>query len=323
MVVNEDIYRLDLGRFAEAMKDQPRPALLVISPQCDEFSMLKGKSAKQAAWDSMETTADMWMYCLDIIRILRPACILIENVPGFAAEPSAKVDWDTKQVVSVSRGGPWVDMALRLRRDGYYVNSGIYTATDFGGVSGRTRFLGVCSVWPGFVPPTGSFVPAPGRAWSLIEPLLHTCHPIKEDSITYAQAKDEGRARDITPGTTVAPTLLKSESHSPKDAVRIVTADGKAYLPSEEVMALIQGLGPDFDLGAVTRSIGKEILGQAVDLRMHDAFIDAIYEHISVNCGRACPVPEEKGSGSVAPFGGLVIPTFTPSRQEMQLPLFG
>jgi DNA (cytosine-5)-methyltransferase 1 len=267
-VFNEDIYRVDFGQLAETLKGQPRVAVLVLSPQCDDFTQIKARSLREASIASLDTTVDMGYECLKLIETINPAVVMIENVPGFAKSPI------------------WEIMELKLRRWGYHVTADVRDARDFGGITSRRRFLAVASVFPGYEAPAGNSVPQPGCVWQLIEDQL----PFLRD-VTHTSAMQgglaTGRARLITKDSAYAPTVTKSEAHGAKDAIRIVTPDGRYFAPNETIFRRLQGIPDSFDLGAVSQEVATEQIGQSVDIKMHDSYAHSIFAHLSVNRGAA------------------------------------
>ncbi len=263
-VFNEDIYCLDFQRLAETLKGQPRVAVAVLSPQCDEFSALKSKSLREASIASLSTTADMGYECLKLIETINPATLLIENVPGFGTSSM------------------WQLMELKLRRWGYHLNSGVYDARDFGGATSRRRFLAVGSVFPGFEAPSGNETPQPGRIWNLIKDQIPLLRDVSHTSAMQG-GLTTGRARLITIDSASAPTVTKSEAHGAKDAIRILTPDGRYLAPNETILRRLQGIPDSFNLDAVSSEVAIEQIGQSVDLKMHDAFARAIRAHLDLN----------------------------------------
>jgi len=272
-VFNEDIFRVDFSRITEVLKDQPRVAILALSPQCDDFTNVKTSAAKLASLDSLDTTVDMFFPCLRLIETVQPAIVHVENVPGFLSSPAGEM------------------IVLTLRRWGYNVNAGVYDARDFGGTTSRKRCYIVASVFPGFEAPapiTEAF--APGRIWRLIEDQFPFCNDATNTSslqkgLVNLDSKQKGQARLITPESVFAPTVMKSQSRHAKDSVFIAHPDGRYLFPNEEILRRLQGVPADFSLDAVAGDIASEQLGQSIDWTLHHAFAAAIRRHLAVNRG--------------------------------------
>jgi DNA (cytosine-5)-methyltransferase 1 len=298
-VFNEDVFRMDFARIAEALKGQQRPAVLILSPQCDEFSNLKARSLREASVENLDTTFDMAYECLRLIETLEPATVMIENVPQFGSSMMAQL------------------VTTKLRRWGYNVTADVYDARKFGGATGRRRWLCVGSIYPNFEAPTGLFEPEAGRVWALIQDQIPFCRDVTDTS-TMQAALACGRARLITSESASAGTITKSEAHGAKDALRILTPEGRYLVPNETILRRLQGIPDGFNLDAVSHEVAVEQIGQSVDVKMHDAFAMAIRRHIALNRGEALPatiqVPSLRRPASVDDRARV--------EACMQLPLF-
>jgi len=299
-VFNEDIFRIDFKRMGETLNGQPRPAVLLMAPQCDEYSSLKGKAAREASIASLDTTFDMAWECLRLVEVLEPATILIENVSGFGTSTMGQM------------------MVTKLRRWGYNVTAGVHDARDFGGATSRRRWLAVASVYPGFEAPVGNVIPTVGRVWAMIADQLPFCRDVS-DSSALKGGLETGRARLITIDSASAPTITKSEAHCAKDAIRILTPDGRYLAPNEIILRRLQGIQDSFNLNAVSQEVSFEQVGQSVDGHTFEAFAKAIRRHLAVNRGEevapivnVVPMPNQPNLGTSGENDG-----------ETQMPLFG
>lgn len=261
VVINEDIFRVDFARIAELLKDQPPIALLAISPCCDDFTAgLKSAAVKAAHVESLETTVDQCYELLRLVETTKPASILVENVMGFASSSAGQL------------------IALKLRRWGYHVCTGVYDSRNYGGATSRRRFLLVASVFPGFEPPKPCARMQPGSIWPLIEDQIPLCNDASHTS-SLRKGIATGRACWITPESACAPTIVKSQGRHAADAIYIAAGD-RTVFPNETILRRLQGIPADFSFEAVGSEIATEQIGSSVCGAMHSAFCRAIMEHL-------------------------------------------
>ncbi len=263
IVLNENIFTVDMARIRGLLGDGPQLGLLHVSPQCDDFSSLKTKAARDASVAELTTTRDMVYDVLRLIETTEPASVCVENVPGFGTSAEGLM------------------LLTRLRRWGYHVWSDVLDAREHLGNTSRRRFYAYASVFPGFVPPPPQ-EPRITPIWSLIEPYLDGCNDVSSTR-TVAAGIETGRIRLITPESTHAPTITKSQARQTKDAIYIKTADGRYLLPNEDLLKVIQGIPTSFDLNAVSAEIGTEQIGQSIDFPMHHQLVRAIRAHLDAN----------------------------------------
>lgn len=268
ILINEDISRVDWDNVRDLMMSGPQISVLHISLQCDDFSTAKGGNIRRQAVVDLSTTRDLVYDALRAVETIQPACVMLENVPGFAA------------------GGEGQLMAIKLRKWGYHVSEGVLKAGDFGGKTRRERYYLVASVFPGFEMPAGTGVSPqdPAQLWQGIAPYLIDCRDVTHTKSLQA-GLDSGRARLISRDSVLAPTVLKSQARQAKDSIYIEAEPGRFLLPSEELLRYLNGIPADVDLSCVSAEVASEIIGQSIDYPMHEAVVKALHAHIAANVG--------------------------------------
>jgi len=265
-VFAEDISTIDWRRVASVMENGPQIAVAHISLQCDEFSTVKASSLKQRAVEDLSTSSDLVFDALRMIETTNPACVVLEQVPGFAKSPEGNL------------------LRIKLRKWGYHVSEGVFRADEYGGRTRRERMYLVASVFPGFeMPqPTGART---SPLWSEIEPFLTGCRDVS-DTKTLMDGLHTGRARLLTPASLCSPTILKSQLRQAKDSVFVAMPDGRYLFPSLELLQHLNGIPADFDFQSVSGEICGEQIGQSIDYPLHEAVCKAVHKHIAVNVGQ-------------------------------------
>lgn len=266
LLLNEDISRVDWDYVRDLMAGGPQIAVMHISLQCDDFTTAKGGNIRRQAVADLTTTRDLVYDALRMVETIRPACVMLENVPGFAASGEGQL------------------FMLKLRKWGYHVSDGIFNASEFGGLTRRERYYLVGSVFPGFDMPKVS-TPLYQPLWEQIQPFLPGCR-----DVTHTKSLQDGiacgRARLITPSSTIAPTVLKSQARQAKDSLYIEVEPGRFVLPSLDLLQFLNGIPTDINLNSVNAEIATEIIGQSIDYRMHERIAKALHEHIAANVGQ-------------------------------------
>jgi DNA (cytosine-5)-methyltransferase 1 len=267
-VFNEDITRLDMGHVREALGDRPI-SMLHACVQCDDHSRLKNNSDKRRAVLDGTSTRDMVYDVLRLAETLRPATVLVECVEPFAG--SSECDM----------------LAVRLRRWGFDVQVAVLDARDHGGYSSRRRAYLVGSLFPGFTFPE----PTPRRTtpiWPDFADEIAKCRDVSGSS-SVQKGMAVGRDGHLTPEATYAPTLVKSQSHMPKDALYLRTSDGRVLFPTEKMFARLNEIPDDFTFEATTATLALEQIGQSISFSMHDRLIASLKEHLLIQRGERMP----------------------------------
>ena len=263
-LINEDIMNLDINKIARLTQGS-NYTLFHISTQCDDFSNVKAQSIKDSSLEDGSTTIDMFLDALNLIQQFNFPTILHENVKGFETSDAGKI------------------FKARLARLGYKVYSGIYDARDFGGLTSRVRSYIFASMLPSeFKQPESLAERNTTHLWEhYIEPLIikGELRDVSECQSTIDGFKT-GRARVIKQDSLFSPTFLKSQNRQAKDSVFIQDEiRGKVYFPSNELIKTLMGIDMNFD--AVGNTIEGEILGQSIEVPLHEALLESVREHIS------------------------------------------
>lgn len=263
-LINEDIFAVGLERLVKLTQSSSY-SLLNISTQCDDHSPVKAASLKEASLEDGTTTIDMIIDAINIIQQFNFPTILHENVRGFETSDAGKI------------------FKARLARLGYKVYNGIYDARNYGGETGRVRSYIFASMLPSEFKKPEPFKSVHHLSlWErCIEPLI-----VKGElrDVTECQSTKDGfstgRARLIKRDSEFSPTFLKSQNRQAKDSVFIYDeVRQKVYFPSNELMKTLMGIhGMNFD--AVSGTIESEIIGQSIEVPLHEALLESVREHI-------------------------------------------
>jgi len=268
-IFNEDIGAVDLGLLSKCVKESPS-TLLQISLQCDEFSNVKAKKLKDLALDDLSSSADMVYDGLRLIETVNPACVLLEQVPGFMTSQAGSL-FETK-----------------LRKWGYHVHKAVMDSRDHGGLTSRKRFYLFATSLPSeFAWPADS-ARKDTPIWNeFIAPVLHTLR-----DVTHTKSMQDGltcgRLRVIDRDSTCSPTFLKSQMRQAKDSVVIRDGD-RLLFPTVELMQALMMIPDRFSTDAVSMTVASEIIGQSVDFTLHSRIIAAIAEHIRAFADKILP----------------------------------
>lgn len=283
LLINEDITTVEMDNIKALMADAPPCALLHISIQCDEFSPLKTNKARAASVESLSTSVDLAFDALRVIETVRPAMVLIENVGGFASHPNGEL------------------IKIKLRKWGYHVTDEILDARDYGGLTSRSRYYMVASVWPGFKMPEKD-VRRTTPIWNEIVPFLAHARDVSHTN-SVALGIETGRIRVIDENSIYAPTVTKSQQRQAKDSIYI-KHEGKYLLPSLELLAHLNAI-ENFNFSGTADTISSEIVGQSIDVKMHGKLAVAALEHIKSNSGSKAVISISQKK----PKSSLVIPS--------------
>lgn len=258
-VYNEDIMTVDVERLAADMSQSPFTTF-VISPVCDDFSNVKSKSLKDRSLEDLSSGIDMGYDLLRIVEALNPPTVLIENVSGW-------VNSDMYRTIS-----------LRLRRWGYQEHCLVGDARDYEGLTSRKRAYSFFTALPAAFNWEAPKARRETPIWDIIKEYLPECR-----DVTHSKSLNDGlacgRLRTITPESCHAPTLLKSQLRMAKDSV-VIAHDDRLYWPTEGLMKRLMGIDGRFSLENCSTTIASEIIGQSVDLGLHDSVVRSVKKHI-------------------------------------------
>lgn len=262
VLVNEDIYKLDTSKLAHLVGNTP---LTVghFSLTCEDFSLLKNNKAKDNALDNLSSTIDMFIPALDIISVLKIPVIVIENVEGFASHPANDI------------------LHLQLRRRGFTIHQGVYRSELYGGKSTRKRMYLVATALDA---PLSMPEPDPISTVNIWDDIiLKYWDEIKErdvsDTKVITDALSSGRARIIREGKKLSPTLARSQSQDPKDAV-IVERDGRYYRLPVSVQKEINSIPSSFNLDWAPIDKAAQIIGQSICCSLHKRIMESVRKHV-------------------------------------------
>jgi DNA (cytosine-5)-methyltransferase 1 len=259
---NQDISKINWRQVEDYMKDDQPVSMLHLSLQCDDFSNSKNLNAKLRSVENLDTSADLVYDGLRMVETLKPAVVMVENVPGFESS------------------GAGVLLTTKLRKWGYHVTKKVIDARDYSGLTSRKRFYLVASVWPGL-----ELAPEHEAKrtdlWDIIKANLNDCRDITHTKTVHLGIQ-LGRSRIITKDSAFAPTVMKSQNRQAKDSIYI-EHDGRYYMPSEKLLRDLNGIPESFDLNSCSTAIASEIIGQSIEYPMHHTILKNVYEHIRTN----------------------------------------
>lgn len=265
LLLNEDISKVDMRMVDRLMSEGPPIALLHLSLQCDDFSNLKNSKAKLSSIESLDTSVDLLYDGLRLIETVRPAAVILEQVPNFSTSAEGRL------------------FAIKLRKWGYYVTEGMLNGIEQGGLTNRTRYYLVASVWPNFEMPQPLTGDNGNKLWDLVEQHLHECRDVSHTN-SVMEGIATGRLRPLNSQSKFCPTITKSQNRQAKDSVYIEKG-GKHYLPTVELLSKLQSIPSDFNYQSVGETIASEIIGQGIDYAMHERLTSSVYQHIKMNAG--------------------------------------
>lgn len=286
LLINEDITTVQMDRIKSLLEGAPPCSMLHISIQCDDFSTLKTAEARRASVQSLNTCVDQTYDALRLIETVQPAMVMIENVGGFASHSNSDM------------------MRIKLRRWGYHVTDAVLDARDYGGLTSRSRYYLIASVWPGFEMP----VPQPraeAPLWPQIERFLPGCRDVSHTN-SVALGLQTGRIRIISKDSVFAPTVTKSQQRQTKDSIYVMH-EGRYLLPSIELLAFLNGI-EDFNFSHCSDTLASEIVGQSICTRLHGALARAAVDHIYANTGSKKVVSISKAKPAPAAASVIAAP---------------
>jgi len=264
-LINEDIMNLDLEKIA-TLTCNSLSTLFHISLQCDDFSNAKASSLKEESIAETSSTIDMAYDMLKMVERFNFPTILLENVTGFGNSMIAKM------------------VKVRLQRLGYRVYTENFNARDLRGITNRERYYMFATLLPASFEMPLYVERNQTPIWDqFIEPKIAKG---ELRDISHSKSIQDGlkcgRARLIKRDSVFSPTFLKSQSRMAKDTVVIYDEiRQKFYYPNNELTAELMGIR-DVDFSAVSSTIENEIIGQSVEVPLHEAILGSIKEHIQI-----------------------------------------
>lgn len=262
-LINEDIMNLDIERIAK-LCSKSNYTNATFSIQCDEFSNVKANSLKDSALDDGTSSLDMVIDAINIISKFNFPTVLVENVPNFFTSDAGKI------------------LMARLNRLGYKTFWDKFDAREFGGLTSRVRGYLFATMLPGNFempkPINRNIVPIWDRfnfderiASGELRDVTHTS--------SLQDGLKTGRARLLKRDSLFSPTVLKSQNRQAKDSLFIHDeVNDRYYFTSNKLLSELMGIEMDFS--AVGGTIESEIIGQSIEVPLHDALLDSINQHI-------------------------------------------
>ena len=254
---------LDIERIAK-LCSKSNYTNATFSIQCDEFSNVKAKLLKDSALDDGTSSLDMVIDAINIVSKFNFPTVLVENVPNFFTSDAGKI------------------LMASLNRLGYKTYWDKFDARDYGGLTSRVRGYLFATMLP------GNFeMPKPtNKNETPIWELLNFDERIASGElrdITHTSSLQDGlktgRARLLKRDSLFSPTVLKSQNRQAKDSLFIHDeVNDKYYFTSNKLLSELMGIEMDFD--AVGGTIESEIIGQSIEVPLHEQLLDSINLHI-------------------------------------------
>ena len=266
ILINEDIYHLEIDRLERVLADAPPITLCHYSLGCDDHSTAKSSSDKARSFDDLSTMYDMVYPVLKQIEMIGPAAVIVENVKQFSTSGAGKI------------------LTTTLKRLGYHVTEITRKALDAGAIQGRERYYLIASIYPGFQPPACS-VRNNQTLQNLITAHLPNCRDVTNNKSVLNRA-NKGRTMPpyITVNSTHCPTILKSQDRGISDAVYI-EHEGRVYKPSLDLLKALMSIPDEFDIDWMAKEQATETLGQSIDYKLHHSIMAALTNHLESNLG--------------------------------------
>ena len=262
-LINEDIMNLDLDKIALLCQESSYTNA-TFSIQCDDFSNAKSNSLKDASLESGTTSLDMVIDTISIISKFNFPTVTIENVPNFFSSDAGKI------------------LIARLNRLGYKTYFNKFDARDYGGLTSRVRgYLFATMLNADFELPIKK-----ERNKEPIWKILDIDSRIEKGEfrdVTHTKSLQDGiqvgRARLIKRDSLFSGTVLKSQNRQAKDSIFLYDElSERYYFTSNRLLSELMGIEMNFD--AVSGTIESEIIGQSVEVPLHEELLKSIRTHL-------------------------------------------
>jgi len=278
---NEDVYEFDWER---SNSSSISPNFLHMSLQCCDFSTLKNMADRIKAIESLSSTRDMFFSALDIVNKTNSPMLLIENVPAFINSTECRL------------------MEYQLEQLGYKTFTKKVNAINHNGYSKRERaFLFASKLdsvfsWPENEDRTvnlGRDVIAPNL--KDFRDVSHTkgIQTMKEGCALNIQSKAGVKLTDkeslkvrkflsshiVNINDDKCNTLIKSQNRQVAESLYLLD-DGRYFMPEPNILSKIMGIRDSFNMSMFSKEIQTELIGQSVDIPMHQAIGRSIKAHI-------------------------------------------
>lgn len=262
-LINEDIMNLDLEKIYK-LCSKSNYTNATISAQCDEFSNSKAQKLKDISLEDGSSSLDMVIDIINLIGKFNFPTVLIENVPNFFTSDAGKI------------------LTLRLNRLGYKTYLDKFDAREFGGLTSRTRGYLFATMLPSEFEMPKAVVKNTTPIWDLLKIDERIASGELRD-VTHTNSLQDGlktgRARILKRDSLSSPTVLKSQNRQAKDSLFIYDdMTNKYYFTSNDLLAELMGIEMNFS--AVSGTIQSEIIGQSIEVPLHEHLLDSINDHI-------------------------------------------
>lgn len=262
-LINEDIMNLDLEKIFK-LTSKSNYTNAIFSLQCDDFSNSKANFLKKISLENGTSSLDMVIDAINIISKFNFPTVLVENVPNFFTSDAGKI------------------LIARLNRLGYKTYYDKFDARDYGGLTSRVRGYLFATMLP-----SDFKMPTPTKRNEIpIWELLNFDERIASGElrdITHTSSLQDGlktgRARLLKRCSMYAPTVLKSQNRFAKDSLFIFDeVNNRYYFTSNKLLSELMHIEMDFS--TVGETIGSEIVGQSIEVPLHEQLLDSINVHI-------------------------------------------
>jgi len=261
-LINEDILNIDIEKVAKLTQGSSH-VFFHFSPQCDDFSNVKSNSLKEASLKDNSSTIDMILDGLSLVKKFKFPVLLFENVRGFASSDIGKMT------------------IARLKRLNYTIYDEVCDARDYGGMTSRVRYYMVATLLPAQFKMPAKTKRNETPVWGKIQKLIDEGHfRIPNSTKSLEKGLECKRARVIRSSSISIPTVLKSQNRGAKDSIFAIDDNGTIWFPKTQALREFMQIDNKFNLEAVGDTIASEIIGQSVEVPMHEAWTQSVAEHI-------------------------------------------
>jgi DNA (cytosine-5)-methyltransferase 1 len=266
VLINEDIYSLEMHRLEQLLEATQPITLCHYSIGCDDHSNAKSQSDKEKSVEDLSTMLDMVYPVLKQIECIKPAAVLIENVPAF------------------KKSGAGAILLTTLRRLGYFSTEKVHFAPGLGGKQGRSRYYLVASIYPGYEMPVEN-EPSSETLKTVIDRHIFECKDVTDNKSIKARAtKGRNMPNYVKDDSIYCPTIMKSQDRMISDGCYIERG-GRIYKPSLDMLKELMSIPSDFNIDWMPKEQATEVLGQSIDYSMHHAVMSSVTKHLKDNLG--------------------------------------
>lgn len=262
-LINEDIMNLDLEKIFK-LTSKSNYTNAIFSLQCDDFSNSKAKILKEISLENGTSSLDMFIDAINIISKFNFPTVLVENVPNFFTSDAGKI------------------LIARLNRLGYKTYYDKFDARDYGGLTSRVRGYLFATMLPANFEMPNPTIKNETPIWELLNFDERIASGELRD-VTHTNSLQDGlktgRARFIKRDSLFSQTILKSQNRQAKDSLFIFDeVSNRYYFTSNKLLSELMNIKMDFS--SVCGTIESEIIGQSIEVPLHERLLDSINVHI-------------------------------------------